>query len=148
MSEMYRKKFGLIRVVGATKKLTKNKVTLDTGQKMNVLCGADILLSGWYQNLKGETSCPVCERRIEVAIEDRRVFLITPPSALLHYVVEGDPTMLGICCEATFIFDKEDCLNSWRESYRGRPGKVSSLTDFMEEVATKRGNMVKLGERS
>ena len=128
----------MTQIVGATKDRTRNRVILDTGQESNVLCGADILLSGVYQNLKGESSCPVCERKIEVIVENERIFSINPPSALLHYVVEN-PSILSICCAPTFLFDREECLNSWLQSYKDSPGKVSSLTDFMNLAVASRG---------
>jgi len=128
----------MTQIVGATKDRTRNRVILDTGQESNVLCGADILLSGVYQNLKGESSCPVCERKIEVIVENERIFSINPPTALLHYVVEN-PSILSICCVPTFLFDREECLNSWLQSYKDSPGKVSSLTDFMNLAVASRG---------
>jgi hypothetical protein len=126
------------QVIGATRERTRNRVILETGQETNVLCGADILLSGLYQNLKGTTSCPICEKEIEVIVKNELVFSIIPPTALLHYVVEN-PSILSICCAPTFIFDQEECLNSWLHSYTGSPGKVSSLRDFMIEAVASRG---------
>jgi len=127
----------MTRVIGATKEHTRNKAFLASGQATNLLCGADILLTGLYQDLKGEATCPVCEKNIIIIVRDKQVISIVPQSSVLHYVVEN-PSILSICCDATLIFDEEKCLNSWLKSYNGKPGRVSSLMNFMKEAITRR----------
>ena len=124
-----------MHVVGSTDQHKSNEVILEQGQRSNVCCGADILLSGLYQNVEGESIGPICKTKIMIAIENRRVTKADPSSSLLHYVVENT-SAFSICCEGTFIFDKEPCLVRWLESYKWARGAISSLQGFMEEASS------------
>jgi hypothetical protein len=126
-----------VRIVGATEQETANIVSVDKEQETHVRCGADILLSGMYQDVRGEAVCPVCGTRIRIVIKDARVTSVTPRSALLHYVVEYQ-RYYSICCSDTFIFHKQECLRDWLKTYRGRPGLVQTLPDFMREALSRR----------
>jgi hypothetical protein len=126
-----------MRMVGSTSERTLNRVILEQGQMSNVYCGADILLSGLYQNVKGEAICPICKTKIQIALENQAVTKVIPSTSLLHYVVE-DPSVLSICCEGTIIFDKEPCLKMWLKSHRETGGVVSSLPDFMNLAISRR----------
>jgi hypothetical protein len=128
----------MIRIVGATEQETANTVSVGEERETHVRCGADILLSGLYQDVKGEAICPVCGSKSDVVIEDARVISVKPKTALLHYVV-GDQTKFSICCSGTFIFDKKECLDKWLASYGGKAGKVSSIQDFLDGAARRRG---------
>jgi len=128
----------MARIVGATNEQTRNTVTLGVQQKASVRCGADILLSGLYQDVEGEAVCPVCGSKTRVLVKTGQVTSVSPESALLHYVVD-DPSRFSICCNDTFIFDRERCLEVWLESRNGNLGKVSSLPEFMNEVTLRRG---------
>lgn len=101
-------------------------------------CGADILLSGLHQDVKGEAECPVCGNKIDVAIEGEKVVSMSPKSALLHYVVE-DENRFSICCSGTILFDRELCLTDWLKSYEGPKGSVAPPQGFMDEALSRRG---------
>lgn len=124
-------------IVGPAHERTRNIVTLEDGQRAYVRCGADILLTGLYQDITGEASCPVCGNKVRVAVEDGRVTSVAPQSARLHYVAENG-SKFSICCDPTLIFDKDECLKTWLESYHGRPGKISSLSEFASEAISRR----------
>lgn len=127
----------MVRVVGPTNERTGNLVVLENGLKSNVRCGADILLTGMYQDVRGEAVCPVCGAKTKVIVKDKRVVSVSHESALLHYVVEEQPRF-SICCGYTFIFDRAGCLKTWLGSYKGKAGTISSLSDFMEEAISRR----------
>jgi len=127
----------MARIVGATDQRTPNTVSVGEAQVTHVRCGADILLTGMYQDVRGEAVCPVCGKTIEVRVEGGQVSSTVPPSAVLHYVVE-DESVFGICCEDTFIFDKRECLDGWLKTYRDRPGQVSPLPEFFEMASKRR----------
>ncbi|MDE1852549.1 MAG: hypothetical protein KGI38_02245 [Thaumarchaeota archaeon] len=128
----------IARIVGATDERTRNLVVVDGGQKTHVHCGADVLLSGLYQDVSGTSICPVCGKETRMVIVAGRLASVDPQSALLHYVVE-DQRRFSICCEATFVFDKEECLKTWLGSHDGASGKTSSLPEFMNEASARRG---------
>jgi hypothetical protein len=130
----------MARIVGKSNVLTRNKVVLDPAHWASVNCGADILLSGLYQDVKGEAECPSCGARIEIVIKSMKIASVIPQSAILHYVVE-DESRFSICCSPTIIFDKESCLGDWLKTYRGKQGKISSLPEFIDQAALRRKNL-------
>ena len=125
-------------IVGATNNKTLNTLVLDSGQASNVRCGADILLTGIYHDLKAEAVCPVCGSKVEVTIQDRKVAIVRPQSALLRYVVD-DENRFSICCSGTFLFDRKRCLTDWLKSHEEPRGSVASPQAFMDEAASRRG---------
>lgn len=128
----------MANIVGATNSKTPNALVLDSGQASNVRCGADILLTGLYHDLKAKAVCPVCGSKVEVMIKDGKVASVRPQSAVLHYVVD-DENILSICCTGTFLFDSKQCLTDWLKSYEGPRGSVVSPQAFMDEAASRRG---------
>ena len=128
----------MANIVGATDSKSANTLVLDSGLTSNVRCGADILLTGLYHDLKAEAVCPVCGNKVEVIIKDRKVASARPKSALLHYVVD-DENRFSICCSGTFLFDRRQCLTKWLKSYEGPRGSVASPQAFMDEALSRRG---------
>jgi hypothetical protein len=120
----------MVRIIGATEQETANTVSVDEEQQTHVRCGADILLSGMYQDVRGEAVCPVCGKTTEVRMKGGQLSSVAPASAVLHYVVEDEPRF-SICCEDTFIFDRKECLDEWLKTYNGTPGEISSLPEFV-----------------
>ncbi len=124
-------------IVGEANEQTRNLVILDDGLRAHLRCGADILLSGLYQDVRGEAICPICGNKVSLVVDARRVVSLEPESALLHYVVENQ-RIFSIRCSSTFIFDRESCLKTWLESYKGNPGSVVSLPGFMAQAVSRR----------
>jgi hypothetical protein len=127
----------MVRIIGATEQETTNTVSVDEGPETHVRCGADVLLSGMYQDVRGEAVCPVCGKFTEVRMKGGQLSSVAPASAVLHYVVE-DERRVSICCEGTFIFDREECLNEWLKTYNDRPGEISSLPEFVKVARERR----------
>jgi hypothetical protein len=127
----------MVRIIGATEQETANTVSVIEGPETHVRCGADILLSGMYQDVRGKAVCPVCGKTTAVRMAGGQVSRVAPASALLHYLVEDD-SKFSICCEGTFIFDREECLNEWLNTYNDRPGEVSSLPEFVKKARERR----------
>lgn len=121
----------MVRIVGATEQKTANIVKAGEGPGTHVRCGADILLSGMYQDLGGEAVCPVCGTATKVSMEGGDVSSVEPSSATLHYLVDNE-SRFSICCEGTLIFDRKECLEKWLKTYKGRPGEISSLPEFVK----------------
>ena len=105
--------------------------------EIQLKCGPDILLNGIGQNLEAEANCPVCQRPIRFRIVDHRVEHLEPPQSILHAVeiVEG-PGKLCVRCEASHIFDKDECLRGWLGQYQGISGSVYKLQEYMDHVMT------------
>ncbi len=108
-----------------------------SGREIHLKCGPDILLNGIRQNLEAEANCPVCQTTIRFRIVDRCVEHLEPPQSILHAVeiVEG-PGRLCVRCEASHIFDREECLHAWLSKYQGIPGSIYELQEYMDHVMT------------
>lgn len=99
-----------------------------------VRCGADILLNGLQQNLEAEARCPTCDQAIRFTIHRRRVEGLEPAGALLHVVeVPWEPGF--ILCEATQIFDRDECQRRWSEGYAGPGGELVSLQGYLDRCS-------------
>jgi len=110
-----------------------------SGKTCFVHCGADIILSGLFQDLEGEALCPICNRTIRLGIKNRNIEILEPHNTLLHYVeyaVGYDPGRFGVVCKSTFLFDGKECLDIWRDTYAGPSGKVVTPRDFLVEVSS------------
>jgi hypothetical protein len=127
----------MVRIIGATEQETANTVSVGEGPETHVRCGADILLSGMYQDVRGEAVCPVCGKVTEVRMKGGQLSWVAPASAVLHYVVE-DERRFSIYCEGTFIFDVRECLDKWLEAYDDKPGETSSLSEFVQAAKERR----------
>jgi len=122
------------RIVGLSNIPTSNHIVLGSGETKYLHCAADIFLTGLYQtDVQGTASCPVCGTIIQVRMTNGKIISLQPSRALLHYVMfpVHDPSKFGIQCDETFLFDEKKCLESWKKSYRGSPGKVVSPKDFL-----------------
>ncbi len=108
-----------------------------SGREIQLKCGPDILLNGMRQDLEADANCPICQRPIRFRIVDRTVVHLEPPQPFLHAVeiVEG-PGRLCVRCEASHIFDREECLRAWLSDYLGIPGSVYALQEYMDHVMT------------
>lgn len=100
-----------------------------------VRCGADILLNGLRQDLKAEARCPTCDRAIKFTVHRKRVERLEPAGALLHVVEVPWEPGFGILCEATQIFDRDECLLRWSEGYAGPGGEVVSLQGYLDRCS-------------
>jgi len=129
-------------IVGISPVPTKYRITPKSGMPSFVCCGADIVLTGFYQDLDGEARCPVCECIIHLKMDGGSIISVEPDGALLHYVrcaPRDNSTAFGVACESTFLFDRAICLGAWREGYSGPAGEVTTPRAFFEDFAkTKR----------
>jgi hypothetical protein len=125
--------------VGLSPTPTLYKLHWVGGKEEYVLCGADILLNGLEGDLEGEAHCPVCGNRTRLVIASGKTDGLDPKDAMIH-VVEM-PTGSGriwIECEATHIFDKQDCLQEWISKYKGKKGRVASVEAYHDRLIARR----------
>lgn len=101
-----------------------------------VYCGADILLNGVQHDLKGEATCIVCGRSTRVTFIDGRISMVEPFGSILHVVEIRSPDgMAQVVCKGSPLFDREECLQSWLKGYRGLPGRIYTLDEFMRRAS-------------
>lgn len=115
------------------------------GRKEFVHCGADLLLSGLNGDLDAKAKCPVCGTVTRILIVDQKIDGLEPKDAILH-VVEM-PTKSGrtwIECEATHIFDKKSCFQTWIATYNGKQGLVTSIRDYQDLIVQRRTDTRKI----
>lgn len=131
----------MVRFVGLTRAQTGNRVVLQRGEEAQLSCAADILLTGLFQDLRGETLCRVCGAEISLEVRGRRVFKLVPQGSVLHYLRfrTDDPKAFGVVCESTFMFDTPECAQRWTANYRGPPGRVVTPDEFLKDVAKAKG---------
>ncbi len=98
-------------------------------------CSADILLNAVGRDLEGKGACIVCGRSTWISVVGGRVSKIEPPGAVLHVVEIQSPGRTQIVCEASPMFDREDCLQYWLKSYNGPPGRVYGVEEFMPRAS-------------
>jgi hypothetical protein len=130
--------------VGFSPTPTFYKLHWDGGKEEYVHCGADILLNGLEGDLEGEAHCPVCGSRIQLVIVDGKIDGLAPKDAMIH-VVEM-PTKSGriwIECEATHIFDKQDCLQKWISTFKGKKGLIAPVEAYHDRLIARRGDRQK-----
>jgi hypothetical protein len=133
--------------VGFSPTPTLYKLHWDGGKEEYVHCGADILLNGLEGDLEGEAYCPVCCNRTQLVIADGKIDGLDPKDAMIH-VVEM-PTKSGriwIECEATHIFDTQDCLQKWLSGYKGKKGLVASVEVYHDRLIARRSERQKAPE--
>ena len=98
-------------------------------------CGADILLNGIQGEVEGEASCIICGATVRLKIRERKILELNPGSSLLHAVeIPLEHGKIGIECEGSPLFDKDDCLHTWLRSYTGRSGSVYKPQDFLDQM--------------
>jgi alkylmercury lyase-like protein len=130
--------------VGFSPSPTLYKLHWDGGKEEYVHCGADILLNGLKGDLEGEAQCPVCGNLTRLVIVKGKIDGLDPKDAMIH-VVEM-PTKSGriwIECEATHIFDKQDCFRKWMSEYKGKMGLVASVEEYHDRLIARRSNRQK-----
>lgn len=124
----------IVGIIGASPFPTPYKVR--TSKDQYVYCGADILLNGVQHDLKGEATCIVCGRSTRVAFVDGRTSMVEPFGAVLHVVeIRSRGGIAQVVCEGSPLFDREQCLQSWLKSYKGLPGRVYTLEEFMPRAS-------------
>jgi Alkylmercury lyase len=104
-------------------------------------------LNGLEGDLEGDAVCPVCGNHTQLVVADGRIDGLEPKDAMIH-VVEM-PTNSGriwIECEATHIFDKQDCFQTWISTYKGRKGQVASVGAYHDRLIARRSNKQKAPE--
>jgi len=127
--------YGPIRLVGFSDKPTLCRMILPQRGDVYVKCGADILLNGLETDLEADARCPVCGHVTRFHIVKRRVEDLAPKDPILHVVELGmGEGHVGVVCESTHIFDKNDCLTEWLSTYTGKPGLVISLPEYMSSL--------------
>ncbi len=123
-------------IIGASPSPSRYRIRV-ASVEIPVKCGPDILLNGLRRNLEGEADCPICQKPIRFRIENTRVEDLEPSQAVLHAVESQEgPGRLCVTCEASHIFDREECLRAWLSNYRGTPGSSYRLQDYMEHIIT------------
>ena len=99
-------------------------------------CGADILLNGVRHDLEGEATCIVCKLTTRLTIVEGKISKREPSSAILHVVeIRSSGQNAQIVCEASPLFDKKECLQSWLKTYKGLPGRVYILQEYMDRAS-------------
>ena len=123
-----------VNMIGASRSPTPYKVK--TPKEQYVLCGADILLNAVGHDLEGEATCVICGRSTRVTVAEGEISKLEPVSAVLHVVEIRSPGQNAqIVCEGSPLFDKEECLQSWLKTYKGLPGRVYSLQEYMDRAS-------------
>ncbi len=125
------------KIIGFSPTPTRYRITTSTGD-IFVRCGADLLLNGLRSDLAADGRCPVCNQSIKFKVAERRVMDMMPRSTRLHIVEMSYPTgRIGICCEDTHLFDREECERQWLSEYRGQPGISTTPQEYLERLKTK-----------
>jgi hypothetical protein len=133
--------------IGFSPTPTLYKLHWKGGKEEYVRCGADILLNGLEGDLEGEAHCTVCGSRTQLVIANGKIDGLEPKDAMIH-VVET-PTNSGriwIECEATHIFDKQDCFEKWVSEYKGKKGLVALVNAYHDRLIARRSNRQKAPE--
>jgi hypothetical protein len=124
--------------IGFSTTPTLNKLRWkDPANQEYVRCGADLLLNGLIGDLEGEAQCPICGRRTQLVIANRKLDRLDPKGAIIHSVEM--PTTSGriwIECDATYIFDRKSCHEKWKKSYTGQSGIIASLQDYHNRLSS------------
>lgn len=120
--------------VGVSPNPSRYRIHVARGE-IGLKCGPDIILNGLRSNLDAEANCPVCQGLVRFKITDTKLEQLEPSEAIVHVVetVEG-PGRLCVTCEASHIFDREECLHEWLGKYHGIPGSIYRLQEYMEHV--------------
>ena len=122
-------------ILGASLTPTRYKVRI-LKDEYHVRCGADLLLNGMTLDVAAEGRCPVCDGFIRFQVKDGRVLELEPDTAILH-VVELPMMVNGrhaIECEGSPLFDRQNCLQTWLNDYRGRPGSIHKPQEFLDRM--------------
>jgi len=131
-------------IIGASPTPTRYKVRTQQREHY-VRCGADLLLNGMNGDLEAEGRCPVCESIVRFQVKEKRVYQLRPSTSILH-ILEFlmDNGRVSIECEASPLFDSEECLRAWLNDYKGRPGSIFKPQEFIDHMSRVR----ELGRRN
>ncbi len=126
------------RLIGFSHTPTLYHIVLPERGDAYLKCGADLLLNGLKTDLKAEAQCPVCATTTRFSITERAIRDLAPKHPILHVVeFEMSPGHLGVECKSTHIFDKKECLHKWQSTYAGKPGRITSLLEYMDYLKQK-----------
>ena len=121
-------------IIGVSPSPTPYKITTLRADHY-VRCGADILLNGLRINLAGEGRCIVCGVTIRLKMSEGKLREIEPETAVLHIVeCPMGQGRIGIECEASPLFDNDNCLRAWLKSYNGRSGLILKPKEFLDRM--------------
>src|SRR5690348_2929649 len=133
--------------IGFSPTPTLYKLHWNGGKEEYVHCGADILLNGLEGDLEGEAHCPVCGNRTQLVIASGEIDGLEPKDAVIHVVeMPTESGRIWIECEATHIFDKQDCFQIWMSRYKGKEGLVASVEEYHNRLIARRSNRQKKPE--
>ncbi len=125
------------KIIGFSKTPTRYRMTSPAGDTF-VRCGADLLLNGLGEDLKAEGRCPICNRPVKFKIIGQVVVDLRPRTAHLHVVeMRSASGRLGICCEDTHLFDREECQKQWLLEHTGRLGISTTPQKYLERLKVK-----------
>lgn len=128
------------KIIGFSTTLTRYRITSPTGD-ISVRCGADLLLNGLRGDLTATGRCPICNQSIDFSISKGFLMNLKPKTTRIHVVEMSLASgKLGVCCEDTHLFDREQCLNEWLSDYAGRPGISSTPQKYLERLKDKLRN--------
>ncbi len=121
-------------IIGISHSPSPYKIRM-AGTEYNLRCGADIVLNGLQGDLEGESTCIVCGSKVRLKMQGSKLSQIEPGTAILHVVeIPGGPGRLQVDCEATPLFDKDECLRSWLRGYNGKAGTVYKPDEYVDHV--------------
>src|SRR5437867_5009793 len=121
-------------IIGASRSPTPYKIKIPKIQY--VYCGADIFLNAVGRDLGGEAACIVCGCSTRLSVVGGRISKVEPAGAVLHLVEIRSPGRnTQIVCEGSPLFDSEECLQSWLKKYRGLPGRIYRVQEFMPRAS-------------
>lgn len=65
---------------------------------------------------------------------------LEPLESVLHEVeLPVGPGIIGIECDGTHLFDRENCFRRWVKGYAGRSGSVFELQDYLNYARVSHG---------
>jgi len=126
-------------IIGVSLVPTQYKVRTPTGEYY-VRCGADLLLNAIGTDLEAEAKCPACEGIVRFRVTDTEIHELRPSTSILHVVETRMANgRHAVECEGSPIFDKENCLQDWLDSYQGKRGSIFKPQEFLDRMISLRG---------
>lgn len=106
---------------------------LRRGSKRYALCCAiDILLNANGPPGYGSTRCPVCGTAIRIQTHEGAVVGLSPPGAVVNSQEMRTPDgRRGICCATSFIFDSEQCRQTWDRTHPDGRGVSATVGEYV-----------------
>jgi hypothetical protein len=104
-----------------------------------------LLLSGLNGDLDAEAKCLVCGNITRLLIVDGKLDGLVPSNALLHVVETPSKSgRIWIECDATHIFDRDECYQKWSSQYKGEKGLVATVEDYHNRLIERRAKRQRL----